>query len=453
MENSSLTQGKIWKGLLLFAIPLFGTSLIQQVYNMVDLMFVGQLVGKEASAAVGSTSLFIACVVSFFNGIGIGVGVVVAHHYGAKEEKKVSQTIHTAAWLTVVGVILVAAIFWFATPGLLPLMNVSGQVETMAQEYMRTYFLGIFTVISYNVSAGILRALGDSRRPMIYQLIGCGANILLDALLIGTFQMGVVGAALATVLSQLLAALCSIRCLWHLPENYRLRLSQIGLQPAIAGRILKIGIPAAIQSMLISFANLMLQSQINLLGVNSMAAYAAYTKVEGMLYYPQWAVGQANTMYVGQNIGAGQVKRAEQSTRIALLMDIGIMIVVGALAVILAPWLFRLFATDPDVVALAVKTGRTTYWLYFLYGFVEVLAGALRGSGESFGPMLITILNMCGVRLIVLRILMCYVHTLNQVALVFPITWVTTGLSMVLYYKFGRWRKRIGLDRMREKET
>lgn len=440
MKSNDLTTGSISKGLFLFALPLLGSSLIQQLYNTVDLVFVGNFVGKEASAAVGSTSLLTVCIIGFFNGLGVGVGVITSQFFGAKQPKDVRDTIQTAAGLTLAGSVIVTILGLLLSPVFLGWMQIPEDIMGLSLTYIRIYFLSIFSIVSYNVSAGILRAVGDSRSPMIYQLIGGIANIAGDAFFICVMDIGVAGAALATLLSQTLAAVLTIRHLCRLPEEYRLYFHRIRINLQTAKRIFVIGIPEAFRSMLITFANLIVQTQINTLGVDSMAAYAAYSKAEGFLYLPQWAVGQANTIFVGQNLGARKIDRVEKSTRTALLMAIGITLCVSALTLIFPMQVFRMFSSDMDIVALGAKIGTTTFGFYFLYAIVEVLSGTIRGAGKSTPPMVISVINMCGVRIVALHIIMMFFHTVNEIAIVFPITWVTTALSVFLYYRTGRWK-------------
>lgn len=442
-KTNDFTEGSILTGLFLFALPLLGTSLIQQLYNTVDLVFVGNIVGKEASAAVGSTSLLINCIIGFFNGMGAGVGVITAQFFGAKEDKNVKQTIHTAAGLTVLLSVVVMLLGIVFAPLFLNWMNVPEDIMNLALTYIRIYFLSILSIVSYNISAGILRALGNSRSPMIYQFIGGFVNVIGNAIFMCVFHLGIAGAALATLLSQSFAAFLTIRTVHRLPKAYSLEVRSIKIMPFFAKKIFCIGIPAALQSMVITFANIILQSQINIFGVESMAAYAAYCKMEGFLFLPQWAVGQANMTIVGQNIGAKKMKRVEKSTKLAMLSAIGITVLISTVILLFSHEIFRLFSDEREVIELSVKIAKTTFRFYFLYAIVEILSGVIRGSGKAMPPMIITIFNMCFVRLLVLRILLHFTNTVDGVAILFPITWVTTSSSMLIYYLSGRWKKSI----------
>lgn len=438
---NDLVEGSISKGLFLFALPLLGSSMIQQLYNTVDLMFVGNILGKEAAAAVGCTSLLTICIIGFFSGLGVGVGVITSQFFGASRFNGVQKTISTGAGLTILLSIATVLFGWFFSPALLRLMNTPEAIMALSVTYIRIYFLGVFSIVSYNMSAGVLRALGNSRSPMIYQLIGGVINIFANAFFMMVLKLGIAGAAYATILSQSVAAFLTIAHLCRLPSEYRLNITNIRIDWFLTKRICMIAIPEAIRSTLITFANIIVQSQINTLGVESMAAYAAYCKVEGFLYLPQWAIGQANTTFVGQNFGAGKMKRMEQSTKIALGMGMGITMIISLLILSFPAQVFGWFSSDPNVVALSVKIGQTTFMFYFLYAIVEVLSGAIRGTGKSLPPMIVSLVNMCGVRLIVLHIVLQYVHTINGIAVVFPITWLTTALSIGIYYLTGKWKK------------
>lgn len=439
-KNTDLTQGSIaWK-LILFALPLLGTSLIQQMYNTVDLMFVGNILGKEASAAVGTCGWPINCLVGFFTGMGVGVGILVAQSYGGKDFKKLKRIIHTAMGLAVAGSIVLLAIGVVFAPAILRLMNTPDEILDLAVTYARIYFLSMFSILGFNFSSGILRALGNSRSPMIYQLFGGFANILGNTLFIYILDLGVAGAALATFCSQTIAAVLTIRHLCKLPEEYRLHIRKMNLETATLKRIFVVGIPMGIQTTVVSVSLLLLQSQINTMGVTSMAAYTAYSKMESLVYFPMWAVGQAATTFVGQNLGAGQMNRAVKGTRVALLIGILITFAITLPLTYFSDTALRLFSNDADVIALGSQIIIRLFPLYFIYVFVEVLSGTIRGAGKSAPVMIIILINMFAVRLLFLYIAMQMFSTVYEVALIFPATWLTTNLCIGAYYLSGRWK-------------
>lgn len=439
-KNTDLTQGSIaWK-LILFALPLLGTSLIQQMYNTVDLMFVGNILGKEASAAVGTCGWPINCLVGFFTGMGVGVGILVAQSYGGKDFKQLKRIIHTAMGLAVAGSIVLLVVGIVFAPSILRLMNTPDEILDLSVTYARIYFLSMFSILGFNFSSGILRALGNSRSPMIYQLFGGFANILGNTLFIYVLDLGVAGAALATFCSQTIAAILTIRHLCKLPEEYRLHIRGMNLKAATLKRIFIVGIPMGIQTTVVSVSLLLLQSQINTMGVTSMAAYTAYSKMESLVYFPMWAVGQAATTFVGQNLGAGQMNRAVKGTRVALLIGILITLAITLPLTYFSDTALRLFSNDADVIALGSQIIIRLFPLYFIYVFVEVLSGTIRGAGKSAPVMVIILINMFAVRLLFLYIAMQLFSTVYEVALIFPATWLTTSLCIGAYYFSGRWK-------------
>lgn len=439
-KSTDLTQGSIaWK-LILFALPLLGTSLIQQMYNTVDLMFVGNILGKEASAAVGTCGWPINCLVGFFTGMGVGVGILVSQSYGGKDFKQLKRIIHTAMGLAVAGSIVLLVIGIVFAPSILRLMNTPDEILDLAVTYARIYFLSMFSILGFNFSSGILRALGNSRSPMIYQLFGGFANILGNTLFIYILDLGVAGAALATFCSQTIAAVLTIRHLCKLPEEYRLHIREMNLESATLKRIFVVGVPAGIQTTVVSVSLLLLQSQINTMGVTSMAAYTAYSKMESLVYFPMWAVGQAATTFVGQNLGAGQMNRAVKGTRVALLIGILITLAITLPLTYFSDTALRLFSNDADVIALGSQIIIRLFPLYFIYVFVEVLSGTIRGAGKSAPVMVIILINMFAVRLLFLYIAMQMFSTVYEVALIFPATWITTSLCIGTYYLSGRWK-------------
>lgn len=438
-RNTDLTQGNITRQIVFFALPLLIGALIQQLYSTVDMMFVGQILGTNAAAAVGASGMIVNCIIGFFTGLSVGVGVVVGKTVGSRDEPRLRRVIHTAAGLTLVmgTVLLIAGIL--LAPHLLRWMDVPENIHADATIYLRIYLCSILSIVSYNVGTGILKALGDSRTPTIYQLIGGIANVIGNWLFIVVLGWGVVGAALTTLLSQTLAAALTVIRLYQLPESYRLQTKSIRLEGVLCREILGVGIPSAIQAILISLSNVFIQMAINQLDVLSIAAFTAYYKVENIIYYPIMAVGQACSAFVSQNIGAGQRSRAREGTRKSIFLGVGVTFATSALVVANSQLAFSLFSRDPDVIELGSRIGYVTYPLYFLYVILECCAASIRGAGKAMPTMVITLLNMCLFRVVVLAALMHIFHTVTGIALVYPITWVTTSISMAAYYHWGHW--------------
>ena len=439
-KTADLTEGPVGKQLIAFALPFLGSSLIQQLYNTVDLMFVGRLIGTEASAAVGASSLLVTLLVGFFTGMSVGIGIISAHAFGAGNSRELHDIIHTAAGFTIAGSVVLMTIGWICSPVFLAWMNTPDSIMPLALTYIRVYFISVFSVIAYNIASGILRSLGDSRSPMIYQFFGGAVNVATDALFIAVLKWGVAGAALATLFSQTTAALLCTRQICRLDDSIRLRPRRIRIDFQVLLRILRIGIPAAVQAMVITLSNLVVQSQINILGVESIAAFTAYFKVENFIYLPIMAFGQANTAFVGQNTGAGKWDRVTKSVRFTLFSGSCTAIVIAAALLIFSRTFFCLFSSDDSVIALGGQIALRTFPFYFLYVFLETYSGTIRGSGRTLPPMLIVVINMCAVRIAVLMLLVHIFHSAAGVALVYPVTWACTVFCLAVYYRFGHWR-------------
>lgn len=439
MKNNDLTQRNITRQLISFALPLLIGALIQQLYSTVDMMFVGKVLGTQAAAAVGASSMIVNCIIGFFTGLSVGVGVIVGKSVGSRDEEKLSRVIHCAAALT----LLMGASFLAAgvalAPAILGWMAVPEDIFPQAVQYIRIYLCSVLSIVSYNVGTGILKALGDSKTPTLYQLIGGIANVIGNYFFIVVFDLGVVGAALTTLLSQTLAAGLTVFRLFRLPEGYRLHIRRIQLESKLTGEILSVGIPSAVQAIMISLSNVIIQTNINSLDVLSIAAFTAYYKVENLIYYPIMAVSQACSAFISQNIGADAIDRAKEGTKKAILLGVGVTVCISAFLVVFAPAAFSLFSSDPEVIALGSRFSRVAFPFYFLYVFLEVYAASIRGAGKAMPTMVITIINMCLVRVTVLTVIMSVFHNAVAVAAVYPITWMTNSLCMYGYYRSGRW--------------
>ena len=438
-EIRDLTQGPIRKQLISFALPLFAGSLIQLLYNTVDLMFVGRVLGTEASAAVGASSLIVTCILGAFTGLSVGVGVVTAKAVGSGNIGRLNQIIHCAAGLTCVLSLVFTVLGLIMAPEFLRWIQTPADVLENATAYLRLYLLSLISIVSYNMGSGILRALGNTKSPTLYQLAGGIANIIGNTLFSCFLDWGVQGAALATACSQGLAAFLIIRHLCTIKTPYRLRLRQLQINASICGQFLLVGIPAAIQSIVITLSNLIVQAHINQLGIDSMAAFTAYFKVENFIYLPIMAFGQACSTFTSQNIGANQVDRAKQGVKTSLFLGITVTISASVLTLCFSDFAFGLFSKEPAVIALGTKIAFVAYPFYFIYVFLEVYASAIRGAGKALPAMLIVVINMCVVRTCILKVVLHFYPNALGVAAVYPLTWACTGLCLFLYYKSGGW--------------
>ncbi len=432
--TNDLTKGTIWKKLIIFAIPLLLSSLVQQLYNTVDLIYVGNLLGKNQSSAVGTSSLLITCLVGFFGGMSVGSGVVVSQAFGSKDRAKLRRAVHNTLALSIWGGLLLTVIGWFVAPLYLTLVRTPDEIAPEALTYLRIYFLSFVSIMSYNICSGALRALGDSKNPLIAQAIGGVVNVGMDALFLAVFEDGVAGVAWATLISQTVAAGYVVWRLTKLEGDIALKLKDVRIDKPILKEVLAMGVPAGAQSLLITLSNVMAQYQINGLDVDAIAAFTAYFKVELILYLPIVAFGQATMTFVGQNMGAGNLRRVRIGTRTCLIIAACVTAICSMPALAFGAQLFRIFNKEPEVIALGVQIIGVTFPFYFIYNVLQILGDSIRGTGKTQPPMLIVMINLCIIRTILLFILVPRYPDVRTVALTYPITWATTGASMAVYY-------------------
>ena len=438
------TEGAITAKLVRFALPLLAGSLIQLLYNTVDLIFAGQYIGKEASAAVGASSMLVTLLVGLFTGLSVGGGVVVAKAFGGGEQDRVLRTVRTAVGMSVYGGLMIAALGFAAGPFLLRLMHTPESIMAQATDYVRVYFLSVVFSILYNMCSGCLRALGNSRFPMLVQLGGGLLNVLLDWLFIVRIDNGVLGVAYATLLCQLGTAVFSLLLLTvSLPELRGKPLRLLTVEPAVLAEILRVGVPAGLQSMAVTLSNVLVQSRINSLGVDVIAAFTAYYKVELVIYLPIMAFGHTMTTFSGQNMGAGRPDRVRKGLRICTAMSMAWAILGAILCLTLTgPAMFGWFNREPEVIALGMAIITVTFPFYWLYSILENLSDTIRGAGNTLRPMLITLCNICLLRTALLYLITSRWTTASAVAAVYPVTWASTALCLLLYWLKSPWSRR-----------
>lgn len=443
-QKKDLTAGPIFKKVLLFTLPILGTRLIQQLYNTVDVWFAGNFIDTKAMAAVGASGMIVTLLVGFFNGMSVGSSVTISHAFGSHDHHRLSRAIHSAVGIALLGGAGISVIGIFVSPFILQLMQTPDDILGMAVSYIQIYFCSVLSLVFYNIGTGILRACGDSRSPMIYQCIGGGINVLLDYLFVVVFQWGVNGVAIATLFSQTIPAiLVFLQLMFARDPMHRIYIKKIRIHIDILKSVLKVGIPAGIQSIVITLSNIIVQSQINSFQTDTIAAFTAYFKVEMIMYLPILAYGQAVTTFVGQNVGAGDYHRVSKGVRTILLMGLVTSAITSGFVIIFAPMCFGLFDADPAVVQIGLKFIYINASLYFIYNFLEVFSGAIRGSGNATIPMILVVVNMCGVRILALFILVPIFHTVQAVAVCYPITWFTTSLCLGIYYFAGKLGRQI----------
>ena len=448
-KKSDLTMGPIGRKLMLFALPLLGSSLIQQLYNTVDIFFVGNFVSdSNAMSAVGASALIVSLLVGFFTGMSIGAGVVVSLFYGEHDDKKLSQAVHTAIMIGLIGGIVLTIVGVIASPLLLQWMNTPPEILDMAVTYLRIYFLSLLSLLLYDMGVGILRAVGDSKRPLLYLAVGGVLNVLLDLIFVWLFQWGVTGVAVATLISQTVPAVLVMVHLLRVKQPYRIMVKKLRLHKEMVRRIFRVGIPAGVQSIVITLSNMVVQYHINSFGPDAIAAFTAYFKVELLLYLPIVSFGQAVTTFTGQNVGAGQYQRVQKGVRLGLLLGVLFTGCMATVVTLFGRQIYGCFTGDAAVIDKGMEVLLLTAPMYFLYVFLEVFSGAVRGSGSSAVPMVIVIANMCVLRVVLLTVLVPLWNTISAVAICYPITWFTTSFCLGIYYFKGRLYQKIRSYRM-----
>ncbi len=441
-RDVDMTQGNVYGLLIRFAVPLLLGNLFQQLYNTVDTWVVGNYVGKEAFSAVGTVNPIINMLIGTFMGLSIGAGVVISQYYGAKQEDKVSETIHTSLVLTAILGVLFTGVGILMTAPMLRFMKTPAEVFPEAQRYLTIYFSGIFGLLLYNMGAGILRAVGDSQRPFYFLVLSTTLNIALDLLFVIRFHMGVAGVAYATILAQGLSAVLVFILLMGAKNCCRVSLRAMKLHMDPLKKILKVGIPAALQRAITSFSNVFVQSYINFFGADVMGGWTAYTKVDAFLFLPMLSVASGATTFVGQNLGVNDVERAKKGVRVAMIIAAVCNLVIMIPVIAFAPALVRFFNGTPEVVTYGTLFLRMISPFYMLTCVTQVLAGSLRGAGDSKTPMYIMLFSYVAFRQAYLYCVTHFVsNTIIPVALGYPAGWLVCSAAMVIYYRHAHWEK------------
>ncbi len=429
-----VTEGNIKKEVLLFFFPIFFGSLFQQVYNAADAMIVGRFLGKEALSAVGgSAGMIILLVVGFFVGLSSGASVLVSQYYGAKNEERVSASVHTVMMFGLLCGILITFAGIVLTPAMLRLLETPADTMEMSVIYLRVYFAGMTGNLLYNIGSGVLRAAGDSRRPFLFLVVCCVLNIVLDLIFIIPMGMGVFGAALATILSQAVSAVLVIIIMCRTEDSYRLRPAEAGIDPGIIEKMMKIGLPAGLQSVMYGVSNLIIQAGVNGLGTDHVAAWATYYKIDGLFWMAMYAYGIAASTFVGQNYGAGHIERVKKSFITCMVQAAAAAVLISAVIYSISPWLFPLFTTDPGVNKIGVDMMRYLTRFYVLYVSVEIIPGALRGVGDTLIPMFISGAWICLLRSIWIIFVMPLKKDMYTMMFSYPLSWSICTAAFFIY--------------------
>lgn len=452
-SSSSLTEGSIWKSMLLFALPVFLGNVFQQLYNTFDSWVVGNYLGDNALAAVSSSGSLIFMMIGFFNGVAMGAGVIIARCYGAKDYDSMRRAIHTDVAFGLTAGILLTALGVAFTPTILRWMDTPEDVLPQSISYFRYYFCGAIFTVMYNIMVGILHAVGDSRHPLYYLIFSSFVNVVLDLLFVAVFRWGVGSAAIATTISQGVSALLCFRLLLTTKEPYRVELKKIRYHWDSFKDIVRYGLPSGVQNSVIAMANLVVQTNINSFGKAAMAGCVSYSKIEGFAFLPITCFAQALSTFVGQNLGAQQYGRVKKGVRFAVICSVSMAELIGVASYLLAPQLISIFNDSPEVVAYGAAHMRTICLFYCLLALSHCIAGILRGAGKATVPMFIMLGCWCLLRVTYISIAMQHVNELHTVSMAYPITWFASSVLFIIYFYAADWMHAFDRQAAREKQV
>ena len=434
-----MTEGVIWKQFLLFSVPLLIGNLFQQLYNTVDSVVVGNFIGSEALAAVGSSNSLINLIIGMFLGIATGAGVIISQYYGAGDEQKLSWAVHTCIALSLIGGVALSILGVLASPLILKWMGTPEDVMEGSVVYLRIFFSGSLFNLLYNMTAGVLRAVGDSRRPLYYLAVSSAVNVVLDLIFVVGFQMGIAGAAWATIIAQAVSALLALVALMRTQDIYRVDLKKLKIDVRMMKRILAIGIPSGIQQSIISLSNVIVQSNINIYGSAAMAGYGASSKIDGFVTLPLQSFCIAATTFTGQNIGAKKKKRVIQGIFQGIAISLIYTLILSPILLWRSEDVLRIFGSDPAVLEYGKISMTILIPLYSVLSIHLILMGTLRGAGKTMVTMMIGLGNMCVLRMIYINGIVPFFHSFEAVMLCYPITWFSTMVMDILYCWKGKW--------------
>lgn len=441
-KEKSMTEGKPWLLILQFAVPLLIGNLFQQLYNTADSVVVGRYVSTNALAAVGSSNSLINLIIGMFTGVATGSGVIIAQYYGAKEEEKLKHAVHTAIKISIIGGIILIFIGYLASGQLLIWMGTPKEVMESATIYLKIYFLGSLFNIVYNMGAGILRAVGDSKNPLYYLCISSIVNILLLVVFVILFHMGVAGAGLATVIAQGVSAALIMLKLMNSQGAYRIYRKELKIHRKMITQILKMGIPSGIQNSIVSLSNVIVQANINSFGGIVMAGCSSYMKIDGFVILPVMSFSMSVMTFIGQNVGAGKYDRVKKGLFATAIMSCIYVVIISAILIIFGNPILSIFTKKSNVVHYGLVMLHILIPFYITITLVNVFTGAFRGAGKSFASMFIMILNLCVVRMMWVKFATPIFPSIKTVLYGYPISWITGLLCVALYALKGKWLKK-----------
>ncbi len=441
MVLNIMTKGSITKNLIMFAVPLFLGQLLQQLYSIVDSVVVGNVLGKEALAAVSTTGSLIFLMVGFINGLFMGNSVIIGKSYGAKDFKEVSKATHTGIAFAILMGIAMTVFGYFFTPVLLRWMGTPADVMDNSVLYFKIYFLGGLGNILYSACCGVFQAVGDSKRPLYYLIVSTVINTILDILFVKYFGLGIGGAAFATVIAQFVSALLAFAKLMKVDGPHRIYLKKLKMDLPLLAKELKIGIPTGIQNSVIAIGNVVVQSNINAFGSAAMAGCGSYSKLEGFVFLPITCICMALTTFVSQNLGAGKIDRVKKGSIIGSAIGVGSAELIGVAIFFYAPLFLRMFSSEPEVLAIGTAQARTESLFFFLLSLSHCLAGVYRGAGKTTVPMIVMLSSWCLLRITYITIIVRLIPMINVIFWAYPLTWSVSTVIFIIYYFKGKWLK------------
>lgn len=431
-----MCNGPLVGKILMYALPLMLSGVLQLLFNAADIVVVGRFAGATALAAVGSTSALINLLVNLFVGFSIGTNVLVGRKYGAQDEKGVSETVHTSITISIVfGVILIFVGYFFSKP-LLSLMGSPAEVIDQATLYMRIYFAGMPVNMLYNFGAAVLRAVGDTKRPLYYLMFAGVINVVFNLFFVIVFHMGVAGVALATIISQAISAVLVLRCLMKADGMYRLDLKKLRINKGILLNMAQVGLPAGFQGAVFSISNVLIQSSVNSFGSIAMAGNSAAANIEGFMYMAMNSLYQTNLSFTSQNMGARKYDRAKRTLLICLIIVAATGIILGNGAYLVGEQLLGIYSGEADVIAFGMKRLRIFSTTYFFCGMMDVMVGSMRGMGFSVMPMIVSLLGACGFRVLWIYTIFQWNRSLDTLYLSYPVSWCLTFTAHFVCWLF-----------------
>lgn len=433
-RTMDMTQGPMFSQIFFFALPIMLSGILQLLFNAADTIVVGRFAGNQALAAVGSVGSLNNLIISLFIGLSVGANVLVARYTGSRSDDAVSQTVHTSVLLSVVGGILLAAIGFVLAHPLLEIMGSPEDVIDLAVLYVRILFIGMPVQMLYNFCAAILRAVGDTKRPLYYLTIAGVVNVVLNLIFVVAFHMSVAGVALATIISQSVSAVLVVRCLMGMDGPTRLYLRRLRISPGKLREIIRIGLPAGIQSSVFSLSNVVIQSSVNSFGSVVIAGNAASANVGSFIYQAMNTFQQAVTCFASQNLGARKPRRILTAMKASMIWAVVSGVALGVLSCVFGEPLLALYSSDPAVIAAGMERQIIVCAPYFLCGMMEVMTGALRGVGFSLLPMAVSILGVCVLRIVWVMTVFKAIPTLGCLMISYPVTWLLTFVVLVILF-------------------